>query len=137
MSGLNKVMIIGNLGQDPEVRHLPDGSAVAKFSIATSEKWKDKATGQPVERTEWHNIVAFRKPAEILAQYLKKGSKVYIEGKLKTQMWEKDGHKNYRTEITVDQFQFLDSAGGQQSNQQSAPSNQQSAPDDFDDDIPF
>jgi single-strand DNA-binding protein len=108
MASVNKVTLIGNLGRDPELRKTPSGSAVVSFSMATTEKFKDKQ-GQQQEQTEWHNIVAWEKTAEIMSQYLKKGSSVYIEGKLKTQSWEDNGVKKYRTEILVQQFQFLDS----------------------------
>ncbi len=108
MSGLNKAMIIGNLGQDPELRYTPSGVAVANFSVATSEKWKDK-DGNDQEKTEWHRVVIWRKLAEICGEYLKKGSKVYLEGKLQTRSWEDDnGVKRYATEIVVNQMQMLD-----------------------------
>lgn len=112
---LNKVMLIGNLGKDPELKHTPSGVAVATFSIATSDTWKDK-DGNAQEKTEWHNIVAWRKLAEICGEYLKKGKKVYIEGKLQTRNYEKDGVKRYVTEIVADQLIMLDgggNAGGQ------------------------
>ena len=107
MSGLNKVMLIGRLGRDPEVRYTPDGLAIANFSIATSEDWKDKATGEQKERTEWHRIVAFRKLGEICGEYLSKGKQVYIEGRLQTRSWEKDGITRYITEIIASDVQFL------------------------------
>jgi len=109
---LNKVILIGNLGKDPEVSYTPSGIAVAKFSMATSEKWKD-AEGNFQERTEWHNIVAWRKLAEICGQYLKKGSKAYIEGKLQTRSWDdkNTGVKKYMTEIVADNLIMLDSRG--------------------------
>ncbi len=127
MSGVNKVILIGNLGHDPELSHLPNGDAVLNFSLATSERWTDKKSGQPVEQTEWHRIVAFRKPAEILGQYLQKGSKIYVEGKLKTRQWEKEGQNHYSTSIHVNQFQFLDTKSSQS----------QPETDALDDDIPF
>ncbi|WP_339846719.1 single-stranded DNA-binding protein [uncultured Halopseudomonas sp.] len=162
--GVNKVILIGNVGGDPEVRYLPNGNAVANITLATSDSWKDKQTGQQQERTEWHRIVFFGRIAEVVGEYVRKGSKMYIEGRLQTREWEKDGVKRYTTEIVVDiggQMQLLDGKpqGGeqgmaprpqqqrpaQQSNQrpaQQAP--QQSAPqqpapdyDSFDDDIPF
>lgn len=114
MAGLNKVMLIGNLGRDPEIRYSQQGTAMVNFSIATSEQWKDKNTGEKQERTEWHRIVAFGKPAEILEKYLSKGSKVYIEGRIQTRNYEKDGQTHYTTEIVVREFQFL---GGRQENQ--------------------
>ncbi len=108
MSGVNKVILIGNLGADPEVRHLQNGAAVANFRIATSETYKDKTTGEKREQTEWHNIVAWRGLAEITEKYLRKGSKVYIEGKLRTRKWEKDGIDRYTTEIQADEMTLLD-----------------------------
>ncbi len=157
--GVNKVILVGTCGQDPEVRFTPSGNAVTNLSLATSEQWTDKQTGQKVEKTEWHRVVMFGKVAEIAGEYLRKGSQVYIEGKLVTREWEKDGIKRYTTEIVVDMqgtMQLLGGkpqdggqsqaqqprqqaprTGGQQSRpQQSAP---QPAPDfdSFDDDIPF
>lgn len=118
MSGVNKVIIIGNLGQDPETRNLPNGGQVANISVATSEKWKDKNTGQPQERTEWHRVVFFNRLAEIAGQYLSKGSKVYVEGQLRTRKWQDNsGQDRYTTEIVAGQMQMLDSrsqGGGQQ-----------------------
>ena len=108
---LNKVMLIGHLGKDPELKYTPSGVAVATFSIATSEQWKDQ-DGNQQEKTEWHNIVAWRKLAEIVGEYLKKGKKVYIEGKLQTRTYEKDGVKRYVTEIVADQLIMLDGGGG-------------------------
>ncbi len=164
-SGVNKVILIGNLGVDPEVRYMPSGSAVANLRIATSETWRDKTTGEPQERTEWHRVAMFGKLAEIAGQYLHKGSKVYIEGKLRTRKWQgQDGQDRYTTEIVVDingSMQMLDSRGGGggggggdygrpgssgASYGESAPSHEEgpsSAPapaapeNDFDDDIPF
>lgn len=115
--GVNKVILIGNLGADPEVRYMPSGTAVANVSIATSESWKDKDSGQQQERTEWHRVVLFARVAEVAGQYLRKGSKVYIEGKLQTREWEKDGIKRYSTEIVVDvsgTMQMLDGRQGDQ-----------------------
>ncbi|MFH2093411.1 MAG: single-stranded DNA-binding protein [Pseudomonadota bacterium] len=114
MAGLNKVMLIGRLGRDPEIRYSQQGTAVTNFSIATSENWTDKATGQKQEKTEWHNIVSFGKQAEILEKYLSKGSQIYVEGKLQTSTYEKEGQTHYMTKIVVDDFQFL---GGKQDNQ--------------------
>ena len=106
--GINKAILIGNLGQDPEIRHLPDGAAVANFSVATSDKWTDKNTGEPRERTEWHRIVAFRRPAEIAGEYLKKGRQVYIEGKIQTREWEdKNGNRRWTTEIVAHTVQMV------------------------------
>lgn len=107
-SGINKVIIVGNLGQNPEVKYMPNGNAVTNISVATSESWKDQQ-GQIQERTEWHRIVAFRKLAEIMGQYLQKGSKVYIEGKLQTRKWQdQNGNDRYTTEIVCDNMQMLD-----------------------------
>jgi single-strand DNA-binding protein len=154
--GVNKVTLIGNVGADPEVRTMPAGGAVTNLTIATSETWKDKQTGQPQERTEWHRIVFFNRLAEIAGEYLKKGSKVYIEGSLRTREWEKDGIKRYTTEIVGGEMQMLDSKGamagqsapaGQYSNHapQQQPAKQQpvqpqavpAGSDDFDEIIPF
>ncbi len=112
MSGVNKVILVGNLGQDPEVRYTQQGDAVATLSIATSETWKDKNTGEKKEATEWHRVVLFRRLAEVADEYLHTGSKVYIEGKLQTRKWtDKEGHDRYTTEIRADQLQMLDSKG--------------------------
>ena len=110
--GVNKVILIGNLGKDPEVRYLPSGGAVTNVTIATSESWTDKATNEKKEKTEWHNVVFFNKLAEIAGQYLKKGAKVYVEGSLRTRKWEKDGIDRYTTEIVVSDMQMLDDRGG-------------------------
>ena len=108
--GLNRVMIIGNLGQAPEVRFMPNGSAVANFTIATSESWKDKQTGEQKEKTEWHRIVMYQRLAEIAGEYLQKGSKVYVEGKLQTRKWtNQQGADQYTTEIVANEMQMLDS----------------------------
>ena len=137
--GVNKVTLLGNLGQDPEMRYLPDGHAVCNLTLATSESWRDKNTGQPQERTEWHRVVMFRRLAEIAGEYLRKGAKVYLEGKLQTRKWQdKDGNDRYTTEIVVDEMQMLGGRDG--GGQQSAPSTGgRGAPaDDFSDgDIPF
>lgn len=109
--GINKVMLIGNLGRDPETRYAQNGNAVTRFSIATSESWKDRTSGEQQERTEWHNIVCFARLAEIAGEYLRKGSKVYIEGSLRTSSWEANGEKKYRTEINARELQMLDSRG--------------------------
>ncbi len=115
--GINKVILIGNLGADPEVRYMPQGGAVANMTIATSESWTDKATNERKEQTEWHRIVIYQRLAEIAGEYLRKGSKVYIEGKLKTRKWtDKDGIERYTTEIVANELQMLDGRGdGQQS----------------------
>ena len=116
MAGVNKVILIGNLGADPEVRYMPSGDAVANIRIATSESWKDRNTGEKQERTEWHNVVIFGKLAEIVKQYLRKGSKVYVEGKLRTRKYQaQDGSDRYSTEVVVDMngtMQMLDSRQG-------------------------
>jgi single-strand DNA-binding protein len=106
---INKAMIIGNLGQDPEKKVAENGTVITTFSVATTEKWKDKNSGETTEQTEWHRVVAFRRLAEICADYLRKGSKVYIEGKLQTRSWEKDGVKKYSTEIVAQEMKMLDS----------------------------
>ena len=113
MAGVNKVIIVGNLGNDPEVRYSNNGAAIANISVATSDSWKDKNTGERQERTEWHRIVMFNRLGEIAGEYLKKGSKVYIEGKLQTRKWQdQQGQDRYSTEIVADQMQMLDSRGG-------------------------
>jgi single-strand DNA-binding protein len=144
---VNKVILIGNLGKDPEVRHLENGAAVANFSIATSENYKDRKTGEKVSQTEWHNIVAWRGLAEIAEKYLKKGAKVYIEGKLKTRTWQdKEGNNRYSTEVITDNLTMLGSTGESMasSNQvkadenetKSSPEKEFSSPDE-NDDLPF
>jgi single-strand DNA-binding protein len=145
--GVNKVILVGTCGQDPDARYLPNGNAVTTLSLATSEKWTDKQSGQPVEKTEWHRVCLFGKVAEIAGQYLRKGSQVYIEGKLQTREWEKDGVKRYTTEIIVDMRGALQLLGPKPEGQQAAPqpnqrpapqqSQQAAPPDSYDDDIPF
>ena len=156
--GINKVIIVGNLGNDPEIRYMPNGNAVANVSLATSDSWKDKATGEQQEKTEWHRVVFFNRLAEIVEQYVKKGSKLYVEGRLQTRSWEQDGVKRYSTEIVASEMQMLDGRGGAMGGdmgdnpfgQQQSPSQRpqqaaaapqaQPAPtnfDNFDDDIPF
>lgn len=116
MAGLNKVMLIGHLGADPEIRSMPDGGTVATISLATSESWKDKQSGERREATEWHRLVLFRKQAEIAEQYLRKGLKLYAEGKIKTRKWQdQNGQDRYSTEIVVDSFQMLDTKGASHS----------------------
>ena len=110
--GVNKVILVGTCGQDPEVRYMPNGNAVTNLSLATSEQWTDKQTGQKVEKTEWHRVSMFGKVAEIAGEYLRKGSQVYIEGKLQTREWEKDGIKRYTTEIVVDMQGTMQLLGG-------------------------
>ena len=127
--GINKVILIGNLGRDPETRYTQGGSPVTNFSVATSESWKDRQTGENQERTEWHNVVCFGRQAEVASQYLRKGSKVFIEGSLRTSSWEQDGQKKYRTEIACRDFQMLDSRGQGGDNYNQAPGGfQQQAP---------
>tara|TARA_R110000787_G_scaffold21425_5_gene63382 strand:+ start:779 stop:1189 length:411 start_codon:yes stop_codon:yes gene_type:complete len=136
MSGINKVIIVGRLGQDPEAKSLPSGIAVTNISVATSETWKDKESGEKQEKTEWHRIVFFKRLAEVAGEYLKKGSQVYIEGSLQTRKWEdKNGVERYTTEIKAMNMQMLDSKSGEL-----APKARESKPAqaaDFDDDIPF
>lgn len=141
--GVNKVIIIGNLGHSPEIKTAANGSAIANFSVATSESWKDKNTGQQQERTEWHRVSAFGKLAEIIGQYVKKGSKVYIEGSLRTRKWQhKDGHDRYTTEIVASEMQMLDGknidhAIPSPSEASAASGAPAAAPAAGDDDIPF
>lgn len=148
---VNKVIVIGNLGADPEVRYMPSGSAVTNIRVATSERWKDRQTGEQQERVEWHRIVMFNKLGEIAGEYLRKGAKVYIEGRLQTRKWQdQSGNDRYSTDIIANEMQMLDNRGGgsgqggyQAQQGQAAPAQQGSGqnPDtsgqDFDDDIPF
>ena len=143
-SGINKVILVGNLGQDPEIKYTAGGAAVTTLSIATSDSWKDKDSGMDQERTEWHRVVLWRRLAEIAGEYLKKGSKVYIEGQLQTRKWEQEGQTRYTTEIIARDMQFLDSRGSANRSNQEDPglSSNQSTPDVVDssiedDDIPF
>ncbi|EDP46229.1 single-stranded DNA-binding protein [Rickettsiella grylli] len=149
--GINKVILIGNLGADPEIRHMPNGTAVAHINLATSESWKDKNTGELQERTEWHRIVLFQRLAEIVAEYLKKGAKVYIEGRLQTRKWQDKttGHDRYTTEIIANEMQMLDSRGSNTVPGEASPASAVTRPkretppvpemanETFDDDIPF
>ena len=153
--GVSKVILVGNVGNDPEVRYMPNGNAVANVSVATSDSWKDRNTGDQQERTEWHRVVFFNRLAEIVEQYVKKGTKLYLEGRLQTRSWEQDGAKRYSTEIVANEMQMLDSRGaggvnqefGDQAPPPAAPSQdsekgstQQPSSsnfDNFDDDIPF
>ena len=141
--GINKVIIVGNLGADPETRYMPSGSAVTNLSIATSEQWKDKQTGEQKERTEWHKVAMFNRLAEIAAEYLRKGSQVYIEGKLRTRKWQdRDGNDRWTTEIVADEMQMLGGRGGggsapMSSDRGSSGGPPEGPPDDFEDDIPF
>lgn len=145
--GVNKVILVGNLGNDPEVRYSGQGAAIANLSIATSESWKDKNTGEQQERTEWHRVVMFNRLGEIAGEYLRKGSKVYIEGKLQTRKWQdQSGADRYTTEIVANEMQMLDRKQDGSGNRPpprgnpNPPAQQQQAPqpsNDFDDDIPF
>ena len=139
MAGINKVILIGRLGRDPELKYTPDGVPVATFSIATSEEWKDKNTGEKQERTEWHRIVAWRKLGEICGEYLRKGSQIYLEGRLQTRSWDdRDGNKRYMTEIVAFNMQMLDSKGrGSDSQSGGIPTPMEEPPNLPDDDIPF
>ncbi len=165
MSSVNKVILIGNLGKDPEIRYMPSGDAIANLTLATSENWTDKASGDKKEATEWHRVVFFSRTAEIVGQYLKKGAKIYVEGKLQTRKWQdKDGHDRYTTEVRGDVMRMLDRRGessGPMENEppasasqggagggpgsdsrraapsKSAPARATSGFDDMDDDIPF
>jgi len=111
--GVNKVILVGNLGKDPEVRYMPNGGAVANVTVATSEQWKDKQTGEQKERTEWHNVVFYQRLAEIVGEYLKKGSQIYVEGSLRTRKWQdKNGNDRYTTEIIASEMQMLGGRGG-------------------------
>ena len=152
--GVNKVILVGNLGRDPEVRYSPNGQAVANVTLATSESWKDKTSGEKQERTEWHRIVFFGRLAEIAGEYLKKGAQIYIEGRLQTRKWQdKDGHDRYTTEIVANDMQMLGSRGGagapsdyfnqdqpaaaENAGQAEAKKAKPAVAGDFDDDIPF
>ena len=146
MASVNKVILVGNLGADPETRYMPNGDAVANIRLATTESWKDKASGEKKEITEWHRVVLYRKLGEIAGQYLKKGSAVYIEGRIRTRKWQdKEGQERYTTEIEANEMQML---GGKSDRSESAPSQPKQAPrnaqgapktsfDGMDDDIPF
>lgn len=147
--GINKVILVGNLGKDPDARFMPNGNAVTKIAVATSETWKDKQTGEKQERTEWHQVIFFNRLAEIAGEYLKKGAKVYIEGSLRTRKWQdQSGADKYTTEIIARDMQMLDSRGGaapvSSAPAQQGPAGEQKAPEapddgfgSFDDDIPF
>lgn len=139
MSDLNRVMLIGRLGADPEQRHMPNGKAVVNIRVATSETWKDRNSGERQERTEWHSIVAFDKLAEIIAEYLRKGSQVFIEGKLQTRKWQdKEGKDRYTTEIVASQMQMLGGKlQGERVPRQEAPASEPAPAGEFEDDLPF
>jgi single-strand DNA-binding protein len=150
--GINKVILVGNLGQDPETRCMPSGGAVTNFTLATNESWKDKQSGEQKERTEWHRVAMFNRLAEVAAEYLRKGSQVYVEGKLRTRKWQdRDGHDRSTTEVIADEMQMLGgrggsfesgggssgaASGGGAQGSSGGPPNPPPA-DDFDDDIPF
>jgi single-strand DNA-binding protein len=140
--GVNKVILLGNVGKDPEARSLPSGKTVANFSMATSESWKDKQTGEQKDKTEWHNLVVFDKKADIVVQYVKKGSQLYVEGKLQTRKWQdKEGRDRYTTEILIEDFQLLGGKPGSERHE-SAPQQRAAATAPAeksfeDDDIPF
>lgn len=146
MASVNKVILVGNLGRDPEVRYMPDGGAVTNISVATTDVWKDKG-GEKQERTEWHRVVFFAKLAEIAGEYLKKGSQVYVEGRLQTRKWQdKEGQDRYTTEIVAERMQMLGSRGGaggasepveRDAPAESKPAKKTTAFDDLEDDIPF
>ena len=142
--GINKVILVGHLGQDPEVKYMPSGQAVCNITLATTESWTDKNSGEKVERTEWHRVVFFRRLAEIAGEYLRKGSQVYVEGRLQTRKWQdQGGNDRYTTEIVANDMQMLGSKGSTSITQEAppAPEAQQAASsassDEFDDDIPF
>jgi len=150
--GVNKVILVGNLGKDPEIRYSASGAAIANVTVATTDSWKDKQTGEQQDRTEWHRVVFFSRLAEIVAEYLKKGSQVYIEGRIQTRKWQdKDGQDRYTTEIVANEMQMLGSRPGGSSNDSYNQDTAGAAPrqasagaapapqkfDDFDDDIPF
>jgi single-strand DNA-binding protein len=140
--GINKVILVGNLGRDPETRYLPSGGAVTNVSLATSRSWKDRDSGEQKEKTEWHRVVFFNRLGEIAGEYLKRGSKVYVEGELRTREWEKEGQKHFTTEIVAAEMQMLDSKGGnsdyeKNNNSSIAAPSSLSSSDMVDDDIPF
>jgi single-strand DNA-binding protein len=147
MAGVNKVIVLGNLGADPELRSSPSGVTTCRLSIATSMNWTDKNSGEKKEKTEWHRVVFFGRSAEVIDQYLKKGQQLYIEGRLQTSKYEKDGIERYSTDIIGESFNFINSSGSSSNNNQFAndinqdtnSSNKQDKPneDDFEDDIPF
>ena len=145
MSGVNKVILVGRLGKDPEVRHLENGAAVANYSIATSETYRDRQTGEKREQTEWHNVVLWRGLAEVAEKYVKKGDMIYVEGKLRTRSWERDGITRYTTEVVGDNMTMLGGgsgntggSGAQQGGYNAPPEQPSSAPaEDATDDLPF
>lgn len=138
---LNKVTLIGRLGDDPKINQMPSGGSVANVSVATSRRWKDKESGEKKEETEWHRVVMFNRLAEIVGEYLKKGSLIYVEGRIRTRKWQDEkGEDRYSTEIVAEQMQMLDTKSGgdgQQKAEQQYQQHQQNAPADYEDDIPF
>jgi len=149
--GINKVILVGNLGKDPETRYMPNGKAVTNFSIATSESWKDKQTGEQREQTEWHSVVMYDRLAEIAAEYLRKGSQIYVEGRIRTRKWQdKEGNDRYTTEIVANEMNMLGGRGGGDRSTGGAPDRSRERSEEpaarpepagvaesFDDDIPF
>lgn len=137
--GVNKVILIGRLGQNPDVKNLPNGNAVANVSLATSEEWKDKVTGEQQKRTEWHKVTFYNRLAEIVGEYLQKGAQIYVEGKLQTRKWEKDGVERYTTEIIAHEMQMLGGKGQEGAVQKTYPDKgqEEKEEDQFDSDIPF
>ena len=140
--GINKVILVGHLGADPETRYMPSGGAVTNVRVATSESWKDKSTGEQQERTEWHSVAFFGRLAEIAGEYLRKGSQVYVEGRLRTRKWQdRDGNDRYTTEVIANEMQMLGGRPGAgapaKSSTSSAPAANGPPAEDFDDDIPF
>jgi single-strand DNA-binding protein len=139
-NGVNKVILIGSVGRDPEVRYSASGAAVANLSLATSESWKDKDSGEKKEKTEWHRIVFFGRTAEVVGEHIKKGSNIYVEGRLQTRKWEKDGVERYTTEVIGSNMKMLGGAGKRGDEAERRPSSSDKKPEyqgDFDDDIPF
>ena len=136
--GVNKAIILGHLGADPETRYTPNGVAVTNIRIATSEQWKDKQSGEQQERTEWHRVVAFNRLAEIMGEYLSKGSQVYVEGKIQTKKWQdQEGNDRYSTEIVANDMQMIGGRSGGGGQSQGGQQGSEPPADDFDDDIPF
>jgi len=138
MKGVNKAIIVGNVGKDPEVRYMANGDAVCNISVATSESWKDKQTGEKKENTEWHKVVLFRRLGEVAGEYLAKGSQVYIEGKIQTRKWQdKSGADRYSTEIVASEMQMLGGKGGAKPAEKPKPAQEEKPRQDFDDEIPY
>lgn len=136
--GINKVILVGNLGKDPEVRYMPNGTAVANVTLATSESWKDKDSGDKQEKTEWHRVVFFNRLAEIADEYLKQGAKIFVEGRLQTRKWQdKNGTEHYTTEIIASEMQMLNGTKNESDTHTSKQYVHEAPPENFDDDIPF